>query len=436
MSFENTLNYSDYTKYKKLKESLCLNYKGIDLSKVIAWNLLGIIVYGSKANFRDLILLPFLKVDPVKFLVAFGQNDSVFSTIYNSRNDHKELLIKICSTVKNSNIIEINPHSISFRINLRNSRKIFTRILQNKLLKEYGVFNRLYLALVALYICNQIDNFENVFRNIDLKNKKYIPFLSSVGVEAALTQFFANKGVTTFHIFHGIFGRYIRLIANDIINGENITSSKILAFSESTKGDLVRDFGYNPSDIYIAGNPKYPSKKISIKTTFKKCIVLNGFSFYDKDFLNLLYLLNDISKEAKIQFEIKPHPTSKILSLINHTNYSNLHFIQNRMTLNELLYNESYDFAIAYNTVTYYECMYYNLICLRYGSNENLNFEGLNDKFYDKASFYSKLQYIKESNITTINNNISNLLVRTLGMGINRYDKYINNALNIFNHDV
>lgn len=426
MSFETASNYLLYQKYKQIKDSLYYNYRGIDLSKVIAWNLLGLVVFDDKAKLRDFIFLPFMRVDTSKFVKAFSANESVFSTIYNTRKDHAELLAKISSSVSNSDCLTINPHYKSIRVNFIDIIMMAKYIFKNRELKEYSYINRLHLWFYLIYFCNQLRDFEKAFSNIDIKDKKYIPFLSAVGVEALLTLFFNTKGVQTFHIFHGIFGRYKNKIANDIINGENITASNILAFSESTKKDLNRDFGHDLSKVFVAGNPKYPFKEIVVNTRFRKCIVLNGFSFYDKEFVHLLKLLNTVSEETGISFDIKPHPSSKILSYPEIAELKNINFIPKGKTVKELFNQECYDFAITFNTVTYYECMYYNLICLRYGINENLNFEGLNDKFTDKETLLKIIENFKADNVIQLNHNIEQLLINVLGMGKNKYDQIIN----------
>ena len=61
----------------------------------------------------------------------------------------------------------------------------------------------------------------------------------------------------------------------------------------------------------------------------------------------------------------------------------------------------NYDFAIAYNTTAYYEAMYYNMVCFRYVVDENGEFNGLNDKFYDETSFANQSGHILKKRIQT-----------------------------------
>jgi len=427
MSFENTNNYHLYQHYKQIKNSLAYNYKGIDLSKVIAWNLLGIVVYGYKAKLKDFIYYPFLRIDTLKLNKSFQLHDTLFTTFFEGRKDYLELLSKISASIDNPAIVPINPHRKSLRINLSETIRLIRFIYGNRQLDGLGLMLKLYLIFMLVYYCHAIDDMKYTFRKANLTNKKYIPFNSAVGIEALLTLFFKSKGVKTFHIFHGIFGRYKIKIANDIINGENINAEYILAYSESTKEDLIRDFGHLPDKIFIAGNPKFPSKEISVNTQFKKCIVLNGFSFYDMEFLTLLTLLNEVALETGITFEVKPHPTSKILLYPEIKNLEHINFIPRGKTIKELFKTEKYDFAITFNTVTYYECMYYNLICLRYSVGENLNFDGLDDRFVNGESLLGRIAYFKNHGQSRLNHDIKQLLIRTLGAGVNNYSNIVNN---------
>lgn len=426
MSFETTSNYSLYQKYKQIKESLSFNYKGIELSNAIASTLLGIVVYNSAEKYRGFILLPFLRIRTEKFRKAFMLNDVVFSTFFKGRNDYTELVTNIQATVKNSCIVPINPHKKSIRLNIHTIWLMTRFIFSNTLLKEFGLRQKLNLIFRLIYICHQVDELEMAFLNYNIQGKKYIPFNSSVCLEALITLFFNSKGVDTFHIFHGIFGRYNDKIANDIINGENITAKTIIAFGDVTRLDMINDFGHSAEKVFIGGNPKYPDKEISVKTTFKKCIVLNGFGYYDNDFIKLLMLLENIANETGIAFDIKPHPNSNILSYPEVAEFKHLTFIPKGKTVKQLFQNQSYDFAITFNTVTYYECMYYNLVSLRYAVNENLNFEGLEDRFADKETLLERIKYFKTIKEDLLNKSIKQLLIRSLGLSINNYDKIIN----------
>jgi hypothetical protein len=143
--------------------------------------------------------------------------------------------------------------------------------------------------------------------------------------------------------------------------------------------------------------------------------------------MNLLVLLNQVAEETGIAFEVKPHPSSHILDIPEIKSLGKLIFIQKGKTLKQLLETEHYDFAITFNTVTYYECMYYGLFCLRYSVNENLAFIGLEDKFCDKETLFERINHYKNLNVNDLNNYLTKLLTQTLGMSLDYYGAQITN---------
>ena len=92
LSFETTSNYKSYLHYKEYKNAFTLNYKGIDLRNVVAYDLLQMIVFNKKHKILDHIYLLFLRIDANKLLSAFNNYDVIFSA-FHDREDHKELLI-------------------------------------------------------------------------------------------------------------------------------------------------------------------------------------------------------------------------------------------------------------------------------------------------------------------------------------------------------
>lgn len=423
MSFEHTINYKEYHKYLNVKNEISFFYKGVDLIKVTAFEILVLYINNFDFNVFYLLKTLFIKFYTKKLFNAFKSHKIIFSTIYYSRKDHTELLNKISEKIDNSSIASLSFHKYQIKINIKVYIKVFLNAgILNKI-KDISFKKKIYLLSRFIYYCNIIDELEKIKDKINYTDKIYIPFLSSTGVEALLTLYFKNRGVKTFHIFHGLFGRYKIRIADDIINGDNINTDYVLAFSELQKNDLIKDFNIAPEKIFIAGNPKYPLKIISVKNIFKKCIVLNGFGFYDDDFIKLIHILNNVNARTGITFHIKPHPNSKIAEHEEIKSYKNIEILPKEKLLSDILKNSDYDFAISYNTVTYYEVMYYNLICFRFGLNENIDFYGLDDKFYDEVSLIKLINEYKGKNLTDINNSIENLLKYAIGMGINNYSK-------------
>ena len=128
---------------------------------------------------------------------------------------------------------------------------------------------KFYIACYFVHYLNIHDSLRAAFKDTDLRGKKYVPFNSSFDLETLLTQFFAKKGAETYHISHGLsYVKYNNKAGFDAINGENITAKNILVWGETSKTDLVNNHNCDADTITIAGNPKYPYKRINVNDNF------------------------------------------------------------------------------------------------------------------------------------------------------------------------
>lgn len=428
MSFESTINYRAFENYKTVKESVRYSYKEVDLGSLIAWDLLQILVFETRVSWKEALKLLFIRAATKRVANAFRENQTVFSTVYPSRKDHNDLLNAIQSTVARSTQIDLSSHNAQVPLNLATFVRCIRIVIKNRHLRKLRLLDQIAIFARLFYACSQIDSLDKALKGVRLAKKSYVPFNSAVGLEAIVTGYLNSRNVDTFHIFHGIFGRYRTKIANDIINGENIVARKILAFGVGQAEDLARDFGIHRYRIAVCGHPKYPARDIEVKQSFKKCLVLGGFRFYDNDNLQMLILLNAYAKTSTIKFDVKPHPNSRIDELAKAHNLERLCILPKTSSLKELMEDGKYDFAITFNTVTYYEVMYYGLVSLRFSVNENLDFEGLDDKFWDHSSLNSRIEYFSTMPSQELNSSVRSLLIRTLGMGINKFNENINST--------
>ena len=422
MAFEQTENFQQYRRYKTLKKEFLYCYKGIDLIKAISIDLVEIIVCGEKKTIRNIGDALFRRLTTNILVEAFNRNKTVFSHDYPKRKDHIELATLVQQEVENSELIFLNYH-FKYWFNLF----LFIRnfFIVTKRIKGVSMRNKLFLAARLVYYRRMTDDLNNVFRDIDLQHKIYVPLNSSAYNEALLTLFFNQKGVKTFHLFHGFFGRYQQKIPVDIINGENILANTILAFSETQRNDLISDFDVDTNSIFVAGHPKYQEKKISIHTTFKSCIILGGIKFYDKHLETLLKLLDGIAEEMQIRFYLKPHPHSDIVNSSIFKNCKNIALLDKTETLKQVFSSGKYDSAITHNTSSYCDGMYYNIVPLRWKIGENINFEGFEDKFYDEESLKTLIEKYRQMNEEDLNNRVVALLKNSYGIGKNNYKELI-----------
>jgi hypothetical protein len=211
----------------------------------------------------------------------------------------------------------------------------------------------------------------------------------------------------------------------DFINGQNITADKVLVWGQSSKEDLIRNFDHMSLDIYIAGNAKFPFKEIKVRSGFKKCIVFLSRSLYDKGNLELLKIIGQASVLMRFEVSVKAHPTSSTELFKDIIEQYHIKLLPASYTISSILSDNEYDFSVCYNTNAYYESMYNDLICFRYGVDENEGYPGLDDKFYDLESFQQQVSIYRSIDQNKINLMLSDLLIRTIGMGINNYKEIL-----------
>lgn len=425
MGFESVSNYNTYCKYLDLKKNLRYNYKGIDFAVVCAIDFLEVLIDNRKITLRKLLEILFKRVKLQKIKESFRDYNCLFTSDVPGRKDHEQLICNIQKNIPNSTYTKVEYHFIPF-FNPFCFYKFLKHIRKEKEICEIDRMQQYYLAAKFTFYTRLIDKIESTFNGIMLDGKSYIPLNSSAYTESALTMFFNNRNVDTFHIFHGFFGNYKSRIANDVVNGDNITAKHILAMSENQKRELLRDFSLDESKISVAGHPKYTESPAKVNLRFKKCFILNGSSPYDETFLPLLPILEEISEEYGIEFSIKPHPLSRISQLYDFSK-SKIAFIDKSYSIKELLSSGKFDFAITHNTSSYYECMYMGLIALRWDNGENTQFAGLDDKFKTKDELLAKIATFKTyaDNPDVIDNEIKKILEFNIGIGINNYSKEI-----------
>ncbi len=424
MSFESAHNYSDYQQYRAVKQQLHIYYRGINMVDACAIDLIDAMVVHTKADWYHVGCELFRRIRVKPLREAFEKHKNVFTYGVLRRKDHEALSHAIANSVDDSKWVNLEYVYKPYK-----SLSRFLRFWKHARSLPIPVLNRAFLAArMAGYSC-VIDDLENSFEHCNLANKQYIPFCAPAYHEALLTLYFNAKGLRTYCTFHGIFGRYIKQIANDVVNGENINSRYILAFGDTQRQDLIRDFNVDAEKIYVVGNPKYPYHPISLKNTYTSCLILGGIGLYDKDLRELLYVVEDIAKRSNISFALKPHPLSNIQNDEVWKKVTHVRLIDKTQTIQSLFASNEYNFAITHNTSSYYECFIAGLKPFRWAKDENINFEGLDDKFNNSSQLIEKLEKASTTPNEILSQEAEILLKRVLGYGINKYNQYINESM-------
>jgi len=417
------INDKNYQRYLILKGKLNFVYKGIQYNKVLSLDIANNIFKHDKPRIKEILLGLFFSFDMAPFVKACATKEKIL--IYTAdRDDHKFLIEQ---TIANISSIE--------SIQLKFDKKIFIKPLRilvaflytyKSLRKIENLSGILFLTSRIVLYKNIHDQLFSIFNSKTRKEIKLISFSSAFTIENLLCQFFNLNNCPTFSLSHGFFVPYKKFIPIDIVNGENIVSNKILVWGTSSVEDLYHYYNFPKERVLVAGNPKYPYKTITIKQTFKKCIVLLGRVIYHDSNLEIIGIIKDTIKNTPtIKFYLKLHPTLNIELYKEICSCTAIEVLEEDKTLFTIFNENKYDFAIVNNSTSYYEAMYAGMICFRYEKSENEDFEGLNDKFIDAATLHSNIHYFMDIDNQKLNNEVESLLSATLGMGINNYKQIL-----------
>ncbi|PWK77723.1 hypothetical protein LX99_02608 [Mucilaginibacter oryzae] len=419
-----------FNEYSLLKSEYDLKYKGIDFNRILAHEFLLITFRSSefeKLRYYQIISL-FFKVRKLgKLRDVFSKNILVTNGI--DRNDYTELIEGFTKDLSDYSYYSLTglPNEYTVKLSLKSFFSAVNYVFFKKRRCINSFKEKLCIAGAIVYYRRILDDLENSFAGINLQGKKYVAFNSAYDIETLITLFFKSKGVTTYHLSHGVsYIKYKKTMPLDRVNGENITADNILVWGESSKRDLINNYSIFPEKILVAGNPKYPKRKINVKQSFKTGIVFLGRNIYDDQNVRIVEIVGEVSKLWQIKFVIKPHPRSDLNRIRLVAKNYDIDVVDTKYTINDILKTGSYDFAIAYNTTVYYEAMYYSLVCLRYDQDENEDYEGIEDKFRDEESLMKQINKFKNMENEDLNVKIDNLLVTVLGMGIDNYKMILN----------
>ena len=423
-SFEHTRNYAQYRQYCGLKQNWKVNYKDINLADACAIDLIDAIVVGHKASYYHIICALFQRIQVAPLKDAFETHTNIFTFAFPNRKDHLALSKAYVSSVDDSRLVVLD-----YYYSPRKSISRWLHFWKEVRTLPISFINRVFSAARMAGYSGVIDDLEKQFASVNLNTKQFIPFCATVYHEALLTLFFRSKGATTYYTFHGVFGRYLQFIANDVVNGDNILSNYVLAFGEGQRQDLIHDFEVNPNIIKVAGNPKYPYHKIQIQNTFQSCLILGGAGMYDDALRQLLLEADKLADQLQIKMALKPHPLSKIYEDAVWKQIKHITLLDKSDTITSLFDTCQYDFAITHNTSSYYECMIAGLKPFRWGNNENVDFEGMEDRFYTAEQLERMIRDAKQTDSAILSQEAEQLLIHVIGYGINNYNQIINASL-------
>lgn len=416
----------NYLLLKYLIKKFSFSENGINYEKVLSHDLGRVAFKQNTSNiFREIFFNLFVVSDYSQFREALSTYKNV--CLYSiDRKDYEFQIEQTLLGVKSSKVFLLSNLRQRKLINIGVIIHSFYFTIIRLGVKKFSLSEVLFLTSRLVLYRNTYNQLSKELKSFNFQDSNVILFNSAYTLENLITQYVNTKGGKTISLSHSFFVNYRRFIPLDIINGEFNTSNKLLVWGESSKKDLVENFQYEYDKVIVAGNPKYPYKPVKLKNTFKKCLVLLGRKIYEDSNVEIINILKKcLEKDESIKFELKLH-----LSLDNSfyqklCEGANISIFDGKESLVDVFKNNEFDFAIVNNSTAYYEAMYFDLICFRFLPSENEMFFGLSDYFDDADSLISKIAYFKTIDITTLNNQVEQLLKDTIGMGINRYKELI-----------
>lgn len=428
---------SNFDNYLRIKKCFCYFSDGISYEKVLTPEFVKVVYsedFFKEISYLEILKIFFRQISFAKLITAFEESDIVV-TNSNDRKDTIELLTSCFSFFENCRHVRLTSLKRYYGFNhcINDIFNVFAFFFSRDK-DSYNLKVKLYLAISTIYYMNVYRSLNKSFSNSNvleiLSRKKYVAFNSAYDLETLITQYLKSKGVKTFHLSHGItYVKYKVFKPFDCVNGENINADTILVWGESSKSDLLNNYFESVKGklIIVSGNPKYPFKQIELKNIFQKCIVFLGRNIYDKENVELLKLIGKVAIETGIHFSIKCHPFSDENIIKKITDKYNLALLPKSLTISEILSCDKYDFSICYNTTVYYEAMYFSMFCFRYSIGENENYLGIDDKFHSSENLIELIHRYRNLELKAKSKEVEELLIRTLGMGINKYNQILNN---------
>lgn len=409
-----------FEKYKQLKDQLNIQYKGIDLSRVMAVELWAL-MYERKYFPLKRIIYFFVSLN----LRRLKTDKPILSTlgIY-YRKDYFELYQNIIKKLEGQvTINELRTYNRTIRIHprliLRYTKDILARLNNT----DFSLIQKLLLAARFVHYINIVEDMQNVnFGNVS----RYLAFSGIHPLENLFTQYLSNKNIKTYSLQHGISFLLKKDISIDALCYENFQSDVLLCWGQYTVDEYSR-FGISKTKLTIAGYPKsIDCASIRKCNKYENCLVLLTRATYESSNKKLLDICQELASKNNIIFSLKLHPSLDIIRYKEYiANATQMVILDENKTLMSYLDNAKFDFAIAVNTSSYYEAQIRGIPCLRYNDGSFDQMYGMNDEFDSAEQFLNILNKLKEKSSESLEIEMKSLLEYAVGLGQDNYKELL-----------
>ena len=404
-------------RYRNILKSLEYNYRGIELSHIVALKIWG------EARGRQVFLwrhiANVIKAYNVKELKLPDSNGFFATYMEEWRKDHYELYNTVISR------LSITPA----RNDLFNIRKclsfhplviikLFKHFIKSHNTRDLSIKNKIQWFSEYVFLCNTILELDKIdFSGVN----KYLSMCHVLGLENLLTQYLRKKGITTYSLEEGMYMVYKKNFVIGSIAYELFATDHLLCWGQYTKDQYV-EYGIAANRIDVAGYPKgqvlAQQKELN---PYKKCLVLLAGPIFGDVNNKLLLMLESLKGEFEIT--LKSHPVN-YNEISNYAIAHSLNIIPKERTIIDCLSSNEFDFCIAVNTTAYYESWMYGIPCIRYNDERFDIFNGFDDLFKSREEMMTIINKYRKSTIAQ--EVVKNMLEYAIGFGIDNYDRIIN----------
>lgn len=372
-----------FEQYKRTKSNLMFNFKGYEISRVIAADLIGI-VYRITSFKTTSFLKMFFRLDfsSVKAFISENKNkQNSFLTMgpYRGREDYYEIIDYLCKNINVKGYYDLSKSKSKLCISFLTIFISYKRVFLTKNI-ALTFKEKLQLWAVLVFRLNTI----NALEKLDLSFfNSYVAFSSVHPDEAIFTNYFQKRGIKTYSLQHGIYYIHKNIVPVDALSYENFNTDYHLCWGQYTKDEFV-SFGIDKSKLLIAGYPRSVTPAHPNPSTANQCVIFLARSLFEHSNRKFLEILQYFKlSNPTIEYHFKLHPTLDVAKYESIVKKIGGQLILKNITINALLQSGNYSFAIAVNTACYYEAYMFHVPCLRFSDNTFENGISITDDIFD-----------------------------------------------------
>lgn len=404
----------NFEQYKQIKSILATQYRGYDLEKILAVDIM-CIVFEKKFN----IIKGFVKALCARKITFPNIKHRIVASIgpYN-RNEYREIIDYAMQGIAHD-FIDLNKSGFAPFFSFGNLFFSIKTCVFNKL--GLSIKEKASLAFRMAHYMNTIDFIEKLSIPVP---KVYCSLCSTLSYEGILDRYFSKRGASTYTLQHGIYVPFKKPVL-DMVLYENMVSDHILCWGEFTRHNLIK-YGVPKEKIIIGGYP-HPTSSLrphSYHSSSPTFLVLLARATYDTNNIKLLQIISGLKARLHpgTRILVKTHPSLDMVKYKNLCGSYGFELIQDK-TINEIFHNPQFDFSMAYNTTAYFESYAHNRISFHF-IDQDIEHDAFvmddafssADELYDKMIRFSSL--VDKSHFWQA---VEERMKFLMGFGINNY---------------